>query len=111
MFPAFGAQINDPIGLFYYIQVVLDDDDGVAEVCQAVEDFEQLAHVVEVEPGGGLVKNVERAARLPLAQLTRELDALRLASRERGRRLAQMQIAVRNPHDTLRNQTSRTRPR
>src|ERR1035437_5881806 len=34
------------------VEVVLDDDDGVAEVGEAVEDFEELAHIVEVEAGG-----------------------------------------------------------
>ncbi len=42
--------------------------DGVAEVGEAVEDFEELADVVEVEAGGGLVEQVEGAAGLALGE-------------------------------------------
>jgi hypothetical protein len=56
IFAAFGAQVEDPVGVADDVEVVLDDDDGVAEVGEAVEDFEKLAHVVEVEAGSGLVE-------------------------------------------------------
>ena len=29
---AFGAEVDDPVGGFYYVEVVFDDDDGVAAV-------------------------------------------------------------------------------
>ena len=50
-FTAFRAEINHPIRCLNDIQIMLDDDDGVAQVCQAVEDIEELAHVVEMEAG------------------------------------------------------------
>jgi len=31
-FAAFGAQVDDPVGLLDYVEVVLDDEDGVAEI-------------------------------------------------------------------------------
>jgi hypothetical protein len=52
---AFGAEVDDPVGVADDVEVVLDDDDGVAEVGEAVEDLEELADVIEVEAGGGLV--------------------------------------------------------
>ena len=72
---------------------MLDDDDGIAEIGEAVQHFEQLAHVVEVQAGGGLVEQIERAAGLALAQFAGQLHALRLAAGERGGALAQVHVA------------------
>src|SRR6266404_4135360 len=47
-----GAEVNDPVGGFDDVEVVLDDQHGVTRVDEALENFEQNAHVVEVEPGG-----------------------------------------------------------
>jgi hypothetical protein len=55
-----------------------------------VQHFQQLGDVVEVQARGRLVENVERAAGGALRQLLRELDALRLAARQRRRLLADM---------------------
>jgi hypothetical protein len=68
---------------------VLDDDDGVARVAQLVQHLEQQVDVGKVQAGGGLVQDVERAAGVALGQLQRQLDALRLAARQRGGALAQ----------------------
>ena len=51
--------------------------------------IEQLAHVLEVQAGGGLVQDVERLAGLAALQLAGKLHALRLAAGQRGGRLAQ----------------------
>src|SRR6267378_930563 len=61
-FAAFGAEVDDPVGLFDDVEVVLDDEHGVAEIDEALQDVEQLSNVVEVEAGGWLVEDVERAA-------------------------------------------------
>jgi hypothetical protein len=44
----FRAEVNDPIGLFDDVEVMLDDEDGVAEGDEALEDVEEFADVVEV---------------------------------------------------------------
>src|ERR1700686_3184232 len=41
-FAAFGAEVDDPVGLLYYVEVVLDDEDGVAEVGETVQDVEEF---------------------------------------------------------------------
>jgi hypothetical protein len=82
--PPFGAHVDEPVGGFDDVQVVLDDDDGVARVAQLVQHLEQQVDVGKVQAGGGLVQDVERAAGVALAQLLRQLHALRLAARERG---------------------------
>ena len=56
---AFGAEVDYVIGALYDVHIMLDDDDGVASVDEAVEDGQELADVVEVEAGGGLVEDVE----------------------------------------------------
>jgi hypothetical protein len=47
----------------------------------------------EVQAGGRLVQDVERAAGVALGEFERQLDALRLAARQRGGRLAQADVA------------------
>jgi hypothetical protein len=56
--------------------VVLDHDHRVASVRERVEHREQLLDVVEVEAGGGLVEDVQRAAGGAAGELAGELDAL-----------------------------------
>jgi hypothetical protein len=40
---------------------VLDDQDSVAGFDQCVQHLQQLADIVEMQPGGRLVEDVERA--------------------------------------------------
>ena len=58
-----GAEVDDPIGGFHDLKVVLDDDDGVTGVHQALENSQQHAHIVEVQAGGRLVEEEERGGR------------------------------------------------
>ena len=68
-FAAFGAEVDDPVGLLDDVEMVLDDEDGVAEIGEAIQDVEKFFHVVEMQAGGGLVENVERAAGLAAAKV------------------------------------------
>src|SRR5689334_21263438 len=56
---AFGAEVDDMVGGFDDVKVVLDDKDGVAGVDEAVQAFEEALDVGEVETRGGLVEDVE----------------------------------------------------
>src|SRR5262249_37488935 len=60
---------------------------------QTAEDGEQLAYVLEVQAGGRFVEDVESAAGVALGELARQLDPLRLAARQRRRRLAERDVA------------------
>src|SRR5260370_822870 len=84
----FGAEVDDPVGGLDHVEVVLDHDDGVAGVDEPAEHAEQLADVVEVQPGGGLVEHVDGPAGGAALQLGGELDPLRLPARQRRRGLA-----------------------
>ena len=72
---------------------MFDDDQRVAVVAQRVDDLQQQRDVVKVQAGGRFVEDVERAARVALGQFERELDSLRFAARQRGRALAELDVA------------------
>src|SRR5216684_139525 len=52
-FTAFGAEVDDPVSLFDDVEMVLDDQHGVAEIDEALQDVEKFSHVVEMEARGG----------------------------------------------------------
>ena len=63
---SFGAEIDDPVGSFYDVKVVFDDDDGVAVIGQSMQHAEQHLDVLEVQAGGRFVENVQCAAGVAL---------------------------------------------
>src|SRR3984885_1868333 len=75
-FSAFGAEVNDPVGLLDHVQIMLDDQHGVAERNEPVQHVEQLLHVVEMQAGRWLIQNVQRSPRLAAGKFARELGAL-----------------------------------
>lgn len=57
-FSAFRPEVNDPVGLFNDVEMMLDDEHGIAESDESLENIEKLANVVEVQAGGGFIQNV-----------------------------------------------------
>src|ERR1700694_4390946 len=92
-FAAFGAEVDDPVGLLDDVEMVLDDEHGVAEIDEALENIEEFSNIVEMEAGGGLVEDVERAAGLALRELAGQLDALRFAAGKSCGGLAERYVA------------------
>lgn len=90
---AFGAHVDNPIGGFDDVKVMLDDDHGVAAIDEFAKDFEQAADVVGVEAGGRLVEDIEGLAGAAASELSGELDALGFAAGESGGGLAELNIA------------------
>ena len=86
-----GADIDDVIGGFDGLLVVLDHDYRVAEVAQLEQGVDQAAVVALVQADAGLVEDVEHAHQ-PAADLGRQSDPLGLAARERGRRAVQGEV-------------------
>ena len=78
-----GADVDDPVALTDRLLVVLDDDDGVAEIAQARERVDESPVVALVQTDRRLVEHVERADE-PRADLAGEPDALRLTAGERA---------------------------
>jgi hypothetical protein len=58
-----------------------------------MQHFQELGDIVEMQAGGRFVENVEGAAGRALGQLLCKLDPLRLAARERGGLLADLDVA------------------
>ena len=79
-------------------------------VDEPVEDLEQLLDVGEVEPGRRLVEDVQRPPGRPPRQLGRQLDPLRLAARQRRRRLAEMDVAEPDVEQRLELRARRSGP-
>src|SRR5450432_1189555 len=90
---ALGAQVDHPVRGLDDIEVVLDDDDRVAVVAQPVQHRQQQVDVVEVQARGGLVEDEERTSGVAFRKLEGKLHALRFAPGERGRALAELDVA------------------
>ena len=89
----FGPEVDDPVGGLDHVEVVLDDEQAVPGLEQLAERRQQLGDVVEVQAGGRLVEDVEHAIAAVRRQVRGDLDPLRLAARQRRRRLAEPQVA------------------
>lgn len=76
-----GAQVDDIVGVFHHVEVVLDDHDGIAGVDELLEHRQERRHVREGEPGGGLVEDIERPARGAIGKLGGQFYSLGLAAR------------------------------
>src|ERR1035441_7874933 len=64
--PAVRPQVHDPVRRLDHVEIVLDDEHRVAAGSGPVPYAEQHADVLEMEAGGGLIENVERAPRIAL---------------------------------------------
>ena len=75
---------------------MLDHHYSIAVVTQAVQDSQQLANIFEVQPGSGLVEDIQRLAGVALGQLSGQLDALGLTAGQGNGTLTQADIG--KPH-------------
>ena len=75
--------------------IVLDDEDGVSQIAQAFENFDQPVRIARMQADGRLIEHVERADQLR-AQRRGQLDALRLAAGKRGGEAIEREIV--EPH-------------
>ncbi len=91
-FPAFGTEIQNPVGGFNHVQIVFHHQDGVAGIDETVQHFEQLFDVREMQPGGGFIQEINRLPGRAFAEFAGEFDALSLPAGKRGRGLAELEI-------------------
>lgn len=59
------ADIDDVVGRQDRILVMLDDNDGIADIAQMLQRFEKAGIVALVQADGGFVEHVEDAAVRP----------------------------------------------
>ena len=88
-----GSHVKQIIYGFEHVQVVLDDDDGVAGVHQALQHGQQHFDVFKVQAGGGLVQDVERLAGGRAGEFRSQFHALALAAAQSHGALAQADVA------------------
>ena len=86
-----GADVDDVVRRAHRLLVVLDDDDRVAQVAQALQRVDQPPVVALVQADAGLVEDVEHADERR-ADLRGQADALRLAARQRRRGALQREV-------------------
>ena len=91
--PAAGTEVDHPVRGFDDVEVMLDDDRGVAALDEAVDGREQQHDVRRMQAGRGFVEDVQRPARAWPRQLRREFHPLRLSPGEHGRRMADAEVA------------------
>ena len=84
-------EIDDVVGGPYCFFVVLDDDDGVAEVAKARQRGQQLAVVALVQPDRGFVEHIQHAGEVR-ADLRRQSNALPFSARQRRRASAEREV-------------------
>ena len=94
---AFRTEIDDPVGAFHHLQIVLDHDDRIARLDQALKQPNEKRDIVEMQPGGRLVEDEKIALRVSLraalGQMPDELEPLRFAAGQGVERLTETEIA------------------
>ncbi|HJQ20123.1 MAG TPA: hypothetical protein VJ867_07230 [Gemmatimonadaceae bacterium] len=90
----FRPEIDDPVGQFDHVEIVLDEHERVTGVHQSIEDLRQLENVLEMQAGRRLVHEIQLAAGFPprRGELARDLHALGFAARQCRRWLAETQV-------------------
>ena len=92
-YPALGADVDDMVGDLDDVEVMFDDDDRIAAVDKLVQHLQKQPDVLEMEPRGGLVEDVERAARIAFGEFRSQFDALAFTSGQRGTGLSERQVS------------------
>ena len=55
----FGSQVDDPVCSFHDVHIVLDDDDGVTKINQAMEYIEQNPDILKMQSRGWFIEDIE----------------------------------------------------
>src|SRR5712692_6321988 len=95
-----GAEIDDEIGATDGFFIMLDDEDGVAEIAKMFERAEEARVVASVKTDARLVKNVENAAKAR-SDLRGEADALGFTAGKSGGRAVETEIAEADGEEEL----------
>ncbi len=99
-FPGARPHVDDVIGLADRFLVVLDHDDGVAEVAQALQRLDEPRVVALVQADRRLVEHVQDPGQAG-ADLAREADALGLPPGERLRGALEREVVEPDVHQEL----------
>src|SRR5438876_5216791 len=89
---AFGTEVDHAVRGRDDVQVVLDDDDGIAPVHEALQRGDELCDVRHVQPRRGLVEHEDGPPEGGRGELGGQLDPLCFATGERRARLPELEI-------------------
>ena len=92
----FRTHVDNPVGGFDDVEIVFNDNHGIAAVDEFAEDFEEAIDVVGVETGSWLVEDVEGFAGAAAGEFGGEFDALGFAAGEGGGGLTEFDVAETN---------------
>ncbi len=87
-----GTDVEHPVGGEHHLRIVLDDDQRVARVAQALHHADDAAHVARVQTDRRLVEHEQRVDQRG-AERGRQVDALDLAAGQRARLAVERQVA------------------
>src|SRR5712692_1813459 len=85
------AEIDHMIRRQNRVRIMLDDQNGVAEIAQRFEDINQPLRIARMQADGRFIENVQRADQMR-AQRRGKLNALRFPARQRGGQAVQREI-------------------
>ena len=95
--PRARADVHHPVRRAYGVLVVLDDNEGVAQVPQPLEGLNETGVVPLVQADAGLVQHVEHTHQ-PRPDLGGQADALGLPARQGGRAPGQAEVVQAHVH-------------
>src|SRR6266403_1983360 len=78
---ALGSHVDQPVGGFDDIEVVLDNEQRRSRLEQFAKCGQQLGDVVEMQSGRWLIEDVENALILSSREVGSELEPLRFSAR------------------------------
>ena len=73
-FATLRSEVDDPIGGVDHIEIMFDDQDASAILDQPLEGIQQFVDVVEMQSGGRLVEDEQRALAGGLRQMRRPVS-------------------------------------
>ena len=89
---SFRTEVDDPIGNFHKIHIVLDDKDSVLFFNELLEHFDELVNVVKMQSRSWLIENIERLSSRWARKLFGQFDPLRFTTRKCRRTLSQLDV-------------------
>ena len=91
--PSFRPQINDPVCAFDDIQVMLNNDNGIAFIDKPLQNRQQLIDIIEMESCSRLIQDIYSTSVRPLLQFCSKLHTLAFPSGQCRGRLSETDIA------------------
>lgn len=93
VFTADGSHVDNPVGGFYHMEVMFDNNHGIPARDELVQDSEETFNVVSMETGRWLVEDVESASGRATGEFGCEFDPLSFAAGESCRGLTEADVA------------------